>query len=214
MNSILTLLYDTNRRPERYLCERGRFILSKTLITSIYDDYKWLRDTASLAPAEFLADILTVQLFYHNESKQGVSLVELATRAMDIREEAVIKGNIDEDHPNRANGPMNVGVVLALKSPEMAIEMHTRALEIRLRSEKYRAEQIHGLALNYLNIGRCWWVVGELGKAASCFEQSLRLWKKRESEISTKFSLWVILIAMFEIVELIPELGPHWRYWP
>ncbi|KAJ2985968.1 hypothetical protein NUW58_g1594 [Xylaria curta] len=183
-----------------YLCERGRFTLSKTLISSIYDDYIRLRDMASVAPAEFLADILTVQLFYHNETEHEVSLVELATQAMEIREEAVKNGNMDDDHPNRANGPMNVGVVLALKSPERAIEMHTMALEIRLKSEKYKAEQIHGLALNYLNVGRCWWVVGELEKAALCFEESLHLWKKRESEIGTKFSLTALALLALGIV--------------
>ncbi|KAI0456505.1 P-loop containing nucleoside triphosphate hydrolase protein [Xylaria acuta] len=183
-----------------YLCERGRFALSKTLICSIYNDYISLRGVASAAPAEFLADIYTVQLFYHNEADHGVSLIELATRAMDIREDAVKKGDMDEDHPNRANGPMNVGVVLALKNPQMAIDMHSRALEIRLRSEKYKLEQIHGLALNYLNIGRCWWVVGELEKAASCFEESLGLWKKRETQVGKKFSLTALALLSLGIV--------------
>ncbi|KAM4060526.1 tetratricopeptide repeat domain-containing protein [Hirsutella rhossiliensis] len=178
-----------------YLCERGRFHLSKALISSIHQDYERLTKLGRVAPAEFLADIYTVQLYYHNETDHQVSLVELATRAMNIRENAVEQSLMDEHHPNRANGFMNMGVVLALEDPKAAIGMHSRALEIRRGSDKYKTEQIHGFALNYLNIGRCWWVVGELEKAASCFEQCLVLWKGREAQVGKKFSLtaWALL---------------------
>jgi tetratricopeptide (TPR) repeat protein len=174
----------------RYLCERGRFSLSKTLISTIRNDYDSLRKANIAVPPEFLADIYTVQLYYHNESDHGISLVELAKQAMNVREEAVKNGLMDENHPNRANGFMNVGVVLALDNPMAAIKMHSKALEIRLGSEKYRSEQIHGLALNYVNLGRCWWVVGELEKASSCFEQGLALWKERETTVGKRFSMY------------------------
>lgn len=173
----------------RYLCERGRFALSKTLISSIHHDYESLKKTTSGISVEFLADIYTVQLFYHNEADQGISLVELAMQAMNIREKAVQDGTMDQYHPNRANGPMNVGVVLALEDPKAAIEMHSRALKIRLGSDRYMAEQIHGLALNYLNVGRCWWVLDELENAASCFEQCRAYVRDREAQVNKKFSM-------------------------
>jgi len=162
--------------------------ISEDLISSIYEDYLMLSTGSSAASGVFLADVHTVQLFFHNESLQGVSLVELATKAMNIREEAVRNGTMDEYHPNRANGPMNVGVVMALEDPRAAIEYHSRALAIRLGSDKYKLDQIHGLALNYLNIGRCWWIVGELVQAASCFQHSLTILKAREAQVGKRFS--------------------------
>lgn len=96
---------------------------------------------------------------------------------------------MDEYHPNRANGPMNVGVVLAGTDPEGAIELHTQALKIRLGSEKYRAEQIHGLALNYLNLGRCQWMVEKFDEAAECFEHCLCLMREREAQVGKQFIL-------------------------
>ncbi|KAF4430287.1 pfs domain-containing [Fusarium acutatum] len=162
-----------------YLCERGRWDIGKELISGILDDYFELRNTHSGIPETFLADIYTVQLYYHNETTQDVSLVELATEAMNIREKAVQSGTMLEYHPNRANGFMNVGVVLALEDPSRAIDMHTKALKIRLGSDQYR----------------CWWVTGKLKKAAWCFEQCLALWTKREAEVRKKFSLtaWAML---------------------
>ena len=138
---------------------------------------------------QFLADIYTVQLYYHNEADHGVSLIELAKQAMDIREEAVKQGLMDEYHPNRANGLMNVGVVLALEDPKAAIEMHTKALNIRLGSDKYISQQTLGLALNYLNAGRCWWVTGNLEMSSQCLEMCIQLCKERESQIEKRFSL-------------------------
>lgn len=148
-------------------------------------------------PTEFLADIYTVQLFYHNEVNEGISLVQLATKAMEIREEAVANGTMDKYHPNRANGHMNIGVVLALEDPRAAIKVHLKALDIRLGSERYKSSQVLGLALNYLNLGRCWWVVGELNKAESCFEKSLNLWNERESQVGEKFSMSAALGVKF-----------------
>jgi tetratricopeptide (TPR) repeat protein len=177
--------------PHRYLCERGRFVLSKKAISTIHEDYTSLLVSNAAVPREFLADIYTVQLYYHNESDHGISLVDLATQAINIREDAVEKGLMKPSHPNRANGLMNLGVVLALEDPRAAIGFHSRALEIRHMSDEYRSVQIHGFALNYLNIGRCWWVLGDLENAALCFEQCLALWKEREIKLGKKFSLWV-----------------------
>ncbi|KAL7928040.1 hypothetical protein V8C35DRAFT_319113 [Trichoderma chlorosporum] len=190
-NSLFLCIHHicTDKIPGRYLCERGRFSISKTLISTVFDDYNSLRKIPQAVPVEFLADLYTVQLYYSNETDKGLNLVELATEAMNIRENAVEQGLMDQYHPNRANGPMNVGVVLAIEDPEAAIHMHSRVLEIRKGSNKYEAEQIYGFALNYLNIGRCWWVVGKLDMAASYFKQCLSLCKRREAEVGKRFSL-------------------------
>jgi len=108
---------------------------------------------------------------------------------MRIREDAVVTGAMDEDHPNRANGFMNLGVVLAEREPWEAIKMHSIALDIRRRTTKYEADQLHGLALNLLNIGRCWWMVHRLEEAASCFQECLALMKSREALINKRFPL-------------------------
>ena len=138
----------------------------------------------------FLADIYTVQLFYRNETTHGESLVGLATEALQIRERAVESGLMDEFHPNRANGFMNVAVVLAHENPQKAIDLHKIALGIRLGSNAYSQEQVHGIALNYLNIGRCWLMVKNLEEAGICFQKCLLLMLSRESKVGKRFPLY------------------------
>jgi len=180
------------------MCERGRFDTSQILIATAKASYDLL-DAASrqltTTPA-FLADLYTVQLFYHNEVTSDISMVDLARRALDVREAAVGQGQMDEYDPNRANGFMNVGVVMTQDDPRGAIEMHTKALEIRLGSDKYRHQQLHGLALNYLNIGRCWFLVGDLDQAATCFEKCLTIMRAREKEVGKRFALYVLCVDL------------------
>lgn len=173
----------------RYLCERGRLKLGEKLIDCVLKDYYRVITVNPDIHSLFFADILTVQLFYRHESTHQRGLKELAEKACAIREAAVNRGILDEFHPNRANGYMNVGVVIAETDPYTAIEMHQKALHIRLGSTAYETEQLHGLALNYLNIGRCWWMVGNLSSAASCFENTLGITKAREAVVGKTFPL-------------------------
>ncbi|KAK4671657.1 hypothetical protein QC764_0097480 [Podospora pseudoanserina] len=144
----------------------------------------------STIPAAFLSDLYTVQQFYHTEATSDISMIDLARKALNIREDAVKEGLLDPHHPNRANGFMNVGVAMAWEDPKGAIEMHDRALEIRLHAHSdYKDDQIHGLALNYLNVGRCWLLVDDLKTAASCFEKSLDIIKAREQKLRKQFTL-------------------------
>lgn len=172
----------------RYLCERGRLNLSESLISSISGAYRELAERGSVNPT-FLADIYTVQLFYHTEATHGTSFVDLATKALKLREEAVAAGTLDKYHPNRANGFMNLGVALAQDNPHEAIKKHMVALDIRYGSEKYQSEQRHGLALNYLNLGRCWLLVQEFENAASCFRECLTVMKACEARFGKRFPL-------------------------
>jgi len=135
------------------------------------------------------ADICTVQLFQQNEKSQIKTLTKLATCALNIRERAVAVGALDEYHPNRANGYMNLGVVVCREDPRKAILLHRKALRIRKGSTKYAKVQIHGLALNYLNLGRCLWMIGELEQAAACFERCLAILKDREDMLGVRFPL-------------------------
>lgn len=183
---FLTQLWDNFR----YLCERGRFDRSKKLIAVIHDEYGRMIQGTVRVPL-FLADIYTVQLFYHSETTTGESLVTLARKALDIRERAFREGEIDEFHPNRANGYMNVGVFLLDQDPLEAIKFQSMALKIRLGSAKFAKDQIHGLALNYLNIGRCWSMVGDQQSAASSFNDCVSLMKQREVEVGKNFPLLV-----------------------
>lgn len=146
----------------------------------------------------FLADIYTVQLYYHNETTQGESLIDIARKAHRIREEAVEVGLLCSSHPNRANGFMNLGVVMAHTDPTRAIKLHSAALEIRLGSDKYSNQQIHGLALNYLNLGRCWWMVKNLSEAAVCFQRSMGLMQSREDATRKKFPLYAHVLKTVE----------------
>lgn len=133
------------------------------------------------------ADICTVQLFQQNETSQPATLIQLASQALEIREAAVRDGSLDEFHPNRANGFMNLGVMYGRSDPHEAIRLHRIALGIRKGSEKYQKDQIHGLSLNYLNIGRCFWMVGELSEASEAFENCLSILKEREEVLNIRF---------------------------
>lgn len=171
------------------MCERGRLDVSRGLIETVEDSYSRINPATIPLGLAFLADIYTVQLLYYTEATSDSSMIELAVKAKDIREEAVRQGHMDEDHPNRANGFMNVGVAMARGDPRGAIDMHLKALTIRTQSIKYKDDQLHGLALNYLNIGRCWLMVHELAKAASRFEDCLSLMEQREREVGKRFPM-------------------------
>ncbi|KAK3377123.1 P-loop containing nucleoside triphosphate hydrolase protein [Lasiosphaeria ovina] len=184
-----------------YMCERGRFNVSKGLIATAQTGHDQIvAAKGDTIPPAFLSDIYTVQQFYHNEATSNISMVEFARKAMDIREAAVEQGLMDPYHPNRANGFMNVGVAMAWDDPRGAIKMHSKALEIRLGSDKYKDGQLHGLALNYLNIGRCWYMVHHLKMAASCFEKCLSLMQSRECEVGKKFVLTAWAMSALGIV--------------
>ncbi|KAK0732132.1 hypothetical protein B0H67DRAFT_474708, partial [Lasiosphaeris hirsuta] len=159
----------------------------------------------------FLADIYTVQLFYHNETTSEESLTNIALEAHRLREEAVRAGQMDPNHPNRANGFMNVGVALAHEDPLLALELHSKALEIRLGSDKYAAEQVHGVALNYLNMGRCCWILHDNAKAAECLGEALRLMKEREDETGKRFPLTAWALLTLAVVRA--EQGDLYQAW-
>ncbi|KAB8269436.1 hypothetical protein BDV30DRAFT_242362 [Aspergillus minisclerotigenes] len=172
-----------------YLCERGRFELSNPLIKTVKDEYQKI----SLQDHGLLwADICTVQLFEHNEMSQMDDAERVASEALNIREKAVQSGLLDEYHPNRANGFMNLGVVIANRDAQYAIRLHQKALDIRCGSDKYTDHQIHGLSLNYLNIGRCFWMTGDLAQAEASFQNCLTMIKKREEMRGHRFivSAW------------------------
>ncbi|TAQ89428.1 hypothetical protein B7494_g2246 [Chlorociboria aeruginascens] len=153
-----------------YFCERGRFDSSSPLIDTAAAGYE-----------------------HHNETAKVEILIDLATRALDIREAAVKTGLLDCHHPNRANSFMNLGVMVARNDPKKAIQPHQTALSIREEMKKYSQDQLHGLALNFLNIGRCWWMVRELELAAQSFEKCLEILKDREKVVGFRFPLaWAL----------------------
>jgi tetratricopeptide (TPR) repeat protein len=135
-----------------------------------------------------LADIYTVQCAIHNETSKVAMAVSYARKAYEIRERAVVAKVLEEDHPNRANGFMNLGVCIANDDIQEALRLHDIAIKIREGSSRYSEAQVQGLSLNYLNIGRCWWMVGELEKAAKSFEKSLSIIKMREATTGLKFA--------------------------
>jgi tetratricopeptide (TPR) repeat protein len=178
--------YNTLLNSSRYLCERGRFEISSKLIQTAEDVYQTLEGKES---DPFRADLRTVKLYYANETDHHNSSIDLATEALDIREEAVRTGLLEEDHPNRANGFMNLAVMYAKVDPEKAIELNLAALTIRTKTTRFKAQQIHGLALNHLNLGRSYWCAGRLDEAATSFETCLATIKAREESCGRRFAL-------------------------
>ena len=178
--------YNVLLTSRRYLCERGRFDKSSKLIQTAENVYQALEDKENDL---FRADLRTVKLYYANETDHNNSSIDLATEALDIREEAVRLGLLEEDHPNRANGFMNLAVMYAKVNPEKAVELNITALSIRTKTTRFQDQQIHGLALNYLNLGRSYWCSGRLDEAATAFETCLETIKAREEICRQRFAL-------------------------
>jgi tetratricopeptide (TPR) repeat protein len=171
--------------------ERGRIAAGARLVSSILEDSGSIIRDETCLPA-FLADLYTVQLFYLVESGNPFVVKDTqlscpARTALAIREAAVVAGTMDPFHPNRANGFMNVGVMMTQSNPYGAVEMHMKALEIRLGSTKYAEDQVHGLALNYLNIGRALWLAKRHEEAVEALDKCIDIIKDRERLTSKRF---------------------------
>lgn len=171
--------------------ERGRLAAGAHLVSSILEDSGSIIHNETCLPA-FLADLYTVQLFYLVESGDPLVINDTqlscpARTALAIREAAVVAGTMDPFHPNRANGFMNVGVMMTQSNPCGAVEMHRKALEIRLGSTKYTEDQVHGLALNYLNIGRALWLAKRHDDAVEALKKCIVIMDDKERLTSKRF---------------------------
>lgn len=128
-----------------------------------------------------------VQGAMHIELTHGDEATVLFEKSRDLREGAVTAGMLDPAHPNRANSFMNLGVSVANNDPKKAIQFHQRAIDIREGSSKYTKEQVQTLSLNYLNIGRCWWMVGNLENATESFEKCIAIIEPKEKSSNVSF---------------------------
>ena len=126
-----------------------------------------------------------------NEQTEMKAAITLWEKALAIREDLVAAKVLDEDHPNRANSFMNLGVSVAHHDTVKAIQLHQKALQIRRRSTKFANIQVSGLSLNHMNIGRSWFELGELDKAAAAFEDCIAIIKSKEEEFGLRFALYV-----------------------
>ncbi|CAO1597920.1 hypothetical protein XANCAGTX0491_001709 [Xanthoria calcicola] len=176
--------------------ERGRVETSLSLAETAEALYLKanLRDGKLL-----LADIYSVQGAMRLEIMEMEIASDLFQKAMTIREDAVLAGFLDPDHPNRANSYMNLGVNFTNDDARKAIGFHTIALEIRQRSSKFTQEQMQGLALNYLNIGRCYILVQELDKVSDAFASCLAILNTKELQTGQRFALKVGRYILLQI---------------
>lgn len=128
-----------------------------------------------------------VQGAMYIELSREEEATKLFEKSRDLREQAVANGFMDAAHPNRANSFMNLGVSVANKDAWKAIEYHQKAIDIREGSDKYTEQQVQTLSLNYLNIGRCWWMTGELVKATEAYEKSIAIIEPKEVSSNIPF---------------------------
>ncbi|KAK2592574.1 hypothetical protein QQS21_009719 [Conoideocrella luteorostrata] len=168
-----------------YLYERGRLDLSFSLARSAKSAYHEadLRDHRLL-----LADLYSLQADLYNELTQAEKAEHLAKKSLKIKKAAVKANVLDEHHPQIANSYMDIGVFIAGTNPRKAIGLHQKAIKIREQSPKYADQQAQLLSLNYMNLGRCWWMVKELDKAMIAYEKSLEIIKKLENETRTPYA--------------------------
>lgn len=66
-----------------------------------------------------------------------------------------------------------------------------RPFEIREQSPKYADQQMQLLSLNYMNLGRCWWMIKELDKATAAYQKSLHIIRRLEDLMGTPFAQYV-----------------------
>ncbi|EGC47733.1 conserved hypothetical protein [Histoplasma capsulatum var. duboisii H88] len=168
-----------------YLFERGRFDLSFSIVGSAELVYNRadLQDHGLL-----LADLYSLQADMYNELSQAEKAVEFAKRSLKIKEQAVADKALDKHHPQLANSYMDIGVFIAGMNPRGAIRLHEKAIVIREGSPKYADDQMQLLSLNYMNIGRCWWMVKELDKATAAYEKSISIIKELEEATGAPFA--------------------------
>jgi tetratricopeptide (TPR) repeat protein len=136
-----------------------------------------------------LADVYSVYGALYVELNRMELATEQFDKATAIREEAVVLGALEADHPNRANSYMNAGVSHTTSNTRKAIELHQQALKIRHSSDRFTHIQASGISLNYLNIGRCWLIVGELQKACEALETCLNDIRLHEAATNTQWPL-------------------------
>ena len=179
----------------RYLYERGRFNLSFPLARTVE---KLCQAVDSNDSRLLLADAYSVQAAMLNEQTEMKAAITLWEKALEIRENLVAGKVLDEDHPNRAQSFMNLGVSVAHHDTVKAIQLHQKALEIRRRSTKFTNIQVQGLSLNHMNIGRSLLEVGELDKAAEAFEDCIAIIKPKEEETGLRFGLYVHSRALLD----------------
>ncbi|EER38585.1 pfs domain-containing protein [Histoplasma capsulatum H143] len=178
---------------EKYLFERGRFDLSFSIVGSAELVYNRadLQDHGLL-----LADLYSLQADMYNELSQAEKAVEFAKRSLKIKEQAVADKALDKHHPQLANSYMDIGVFIAGMNPRGAIRLHEKAIVIREGSPKYADDQMQLLSLNYMNIGRCWWMVKELDKATAAYEKSISIIKELEEATGAPFAHEYLNVAL------------------
>ncbi|RVD81168.1 uncharacterized protein DFL_009043 [Arthrobotrys flagrans] len=162
-----------------YLFERGRFDTSLEIARTaeLICEKADIKDGGLL-----LADIYTVQGAMHTELSDNVDVAtELFQKALEVREAAVTAGALEIDHPNRANSFMNLGVSVANSDPAKALELQKRAIDIRESTTRFQKEQESSLSLNYLNIGRCYWMVGDPDQAVISFQTCIAIVEELET---------------------------------
>ena len=118
----------------RYLFERGRFDLALSMAATAESVCKNanLQDHGLL-----LADVYSVYGALYVELNRMEPATEQFDKATAIREEAVVLGALEADHPNRANSYMNAGVSHTNSNTRKAIELHQQALKIRHSSDRF-----------------------------------------------------------------------------
>ncbi|KAK9857762.1 hypothetical protein MYU51_019987 [Penicillium brevicompactum] len=168
-----------------YLFERGRFDLSFSVARSAESacNRMDLQDHGLL-----LADLYSLQADMYNEMTQADKAVDLARQSLKIKKAAVKAKVLDKHHPQIANSYMDIGVFIGGTNPRGAIRLHEKAIGIRERSRKYAHQQMQLLSLNYMNIGRCWWMIKDLDKAIVAYQKSLEIIKRLEDVAGATFA--------------------------
>lgn len=138
-----------------------------------------------------LADLYSLQSDLHNEMTQASKAVELAKKSLELKKAAVKAKVLDRHHPQIANSYMDIGVFIGGTNPQAAIRLHEKAIRIREQSPKYADQQMQLLSLNYMNLGRCWWMIKELDKATTAYQKSLHIIKRLEDLMGTPFAQYV-----------------------
>ncbi|KLJ06111.1 hypothetical protein EMPG_10448 [Blastomyces silverae] len=168
-----------------YLYERGQLDPCFSIVRSAESAY----NRADLQDHGLLrADMCSLQAGLYNELNQAEKAGEFAIESLKIKEKAVAIKVLDKHHPQLANSYSDLAVFIAGNNQRDAIHLHERAIMIREGSPKYADEQMQPLSLNYMNIGRCWWMEKEFDKATAAYQKSLDIIKDLEEVTGATFA--------------------------
>ncbi|KAI1764173.1 TPR-like protein [Hypoxylon sp. FL1150] len=170
-----------------YMVERGLFSDAEPLIM-----------TAQLACPDTEEALLTLSAVLFNlagvrfECNRIKESLELCKRVLEIRERL-----LDPIDPLLGNTLFSIGIVyMEAGYFQESLQSNLRAVKIHEACQKCGKHDGSPTALSYLDLGLCYWKMGELGLASTYVEKGLALFEKTSGKLSQKYGQGLSYLAL------------------